>query len=98
MRTMDNGESPVAPGQVIAGRYSVASVIGSGGMGVVLAGRHMELGERVAIKFLHREHAALADRFFREARAAARIRSEHVVRIFDVGRLETGEPYIVMEF
>jgi serine/threonine-protein kinase len=66
-------------------------------MGVVLAGRHLELGERVAIKFLHREHAGEADRFFREARAAARIRSEHVVRVMDVGRLSSGEPYIVME-
>jgi serine/threonine-protein kinase len=91
-------ELPVANGQVIAGRYVVSGVIGQGGMGVVLAGRHMELGEKVAIKFLHREHASFADRFFREARAAARIRSEHVVRVFDVGRLPSGEPYIVMEF
>lgn len=89
---------PVANGQVIAGRYVVSGVIGQGGMGIVLAGRHLELGEKVAIKFLHREHSSFADRFFREARAAARIRSEHVVRIFDVGRLQTGEPYIVMEY
>jgi serine/threonine-protein kinase len=67
-------------------------------MGIVLAGRHLELGEKVAIKFLHQEHAAHADRFFREARAAARLRTEHVVRIFDVGRLDTGEPYIAMEY
>ena len=89
---------PVANGQVIAGRYVVSGVIGQGGMGIVLAGRHLELGEKVAIKFLHREHSSFADRFFREARAAARIRSEHVVRIFDVGRLTSGEPYIVMEY
>jgi len=97
MAKADFTDLPVVPGQVIAGRYAVSGVLGKGGMGVVLAGKHLELGERVAIKFLHKEHAAHADRFFREARAAARIRSEHVVRIYDVGRLPTGEPYIVME-
>lgn len=97
MPMIDFADLPVAVGQVIAGRYTVSAVLGRGGMGVVLAGRHVELGERVAIKFLNKEHAEHADRFFREARAAARIRSEHVVRIFDVGRLPSGEPYIVME-
>ncbi|MBX3202758.1 MAG: protein kinase [Labilithrix sp.] len=97
MSSPSSSDLPIPIGQVIGGRYAVSGVLGRGGMGVVLAGRHLELGERVAIKFLHREHAGHADRFFREARAAARIRSEHVVRIFDVGRLETGEPYIVME-
>ena len=95
---VDPAELPVPIGQVIAGRYAVTGVLGRGGMGVVLSARHVDLGERVAIKFLNREHSAHADRFFREARAAARIRGEHVVRIFDVGRLESGEPYIVMEF
>jgi eukaryotic-like serine/threonine-protein kinase len=98
MSKADLAELPVGPGQVIAGRYAVTGLLGKGGMGVVLSGKHLELGERVAIKFLHREHAGHADRFFREARAAARIRSEHVVRIFDVGRLQSGEPYIVMEY
>jgi serine/threonine protein kinase len=95
---IDPRELPVPIGQIIAGRYVVTGALGRGGMGVVLAGRHIELGERVAIKFLNKEHGSHADRFFREARAAARIRSEHVVRIFDVGRLESGEPYIVMEY
>jgi serine/threonine-protein kinase len=89
---------PITVGQVIAGRYAVSRIIGRGGMGVVLEGRHLELGERVAIKFLNREHMAHSDRFFREAKAAARIKSEHVVRVYDVGRLESGEPYIVMEY
>lgn len=97
MSSMARNDLPVAVGQVIAGRYAISGVLGRGGMGIVLAGRHLELGERVAIKFLHREHEVHSDRFFREARAAARIRSEHVVRIFDVGRLTSGEPYIVME-
>lgn len=94
---MDDETPPVAPGTLIGGRYRVEQLLGRGGMGAVYAGRHLELQERVAIKFLHREHAAHADRFFREARAASRIRSEHVVRIYDVGRMPSGEPYIVME-
>lgn len=95
---MDEETIPAAPGTLIGDRYRVEHLLGRGGMGAVFAGRHLELHERVAIKFLHKEHAAHADRFFREARAASRIRSEHVVRIFDVGRLPTGEPYIVMEY
>jgi serine/threonine-protein kinase len=97
MAKIDPGDLPVAVGQVIAGRYAISRVLGVGGMGVVLGGKHLELGEKVAIKFLHKEHSGHAERFFREARAAARIRSEHVVRIYDVGRLPGGEPFIVME-
>lgn len=70
-------------------------------MGVVVAAVHVHLGERVAIKFLHPE--AMADtttlaRFFREGQAAAKIRSEHVARVYDVGTVETGAPYLVMEY
>ncbi len=69
-------------------------------MGVVVEAMHEELDQRVAIKLMA-EHAASntewAARFAREARAAARIRSEHVVRVFDVGKLDTGQPYMVME-
>jgi len=79
-------------------------------MGVVFAARHLELDQRVAIKFLEKHATGAVDRFVREARAAARIKSEHVVRIFDVGRDGTstdpsaasrrgeGAPYIVMEY
>lgn len=94
---MSDVDLPVAIGGVVAGRYAISGVLGRGGMGVVLAARHLELDQRVAIKFLNREHATLATRFFAEARAASRIKSEHVVRVFDVGRLATGEPYLVME-
>ena len=79
MSKVDPAELPVAIGQVIAGRYAVSGILGKGGMGIVAAGKHLELGEKVAIKFLHKEHAGHADRFFREAQAAARIKSEHVV-------------------
>jgi serine/threonine-protein kinase len=86
---------------VLAGKYTVERVVGVGGMGVVLAARHVELDERVAIKMLLPTLSPLgepATRFVREARAAIKIRNEHVVRVFDVGRLEGGAPYIVMEY
>jgi eukaryotic-like serine/threonine-protein kinase len=82
-------------GTIIADRYEVTGFLGRGGMGFVVAARHRELGEQVAIKFLNRSE--LAERFFREARAAAAIENDHVVRIYDAGRLASGEPYIVME-
>jgi serine/threonine-protein kinase len=69
-------------------------------MGCVVAARHVELGELVAIKFLLKEVSQseiVVARFFREARAAAKIKSEHVVRVSDVGRLPDGAPYMVME-
>jgi eukaryotic-like serine/threonine-protein kinase len=93
--------TPVGPGEVLAGRYRVAEVIGAGGMGVVVAADHLILGERVAIKFLLPEAAVnddIVSRFLREARAAARIQSRHVARVMDVGELEHGGLYIVMEY
>src|SRR5262245_10989146 len=71
-------------GQVLAGKYRVERTLGRGGMGVVVAAWHLELDQRVAIKFLHPELAErpeAAERFRREARAAAKIKSEHVVRV-----------------
>ncbi len=88
-------DPPMPIGAIVADRYEVTGFLGRGGMGFVVAARHRELGERVAIKFLNRSE--LAERFFREARAAAGIENDHVVRIYDVGRLPSGEPYIVME-
>ncbi|WP_437573663.1 protein kinase domain-containing protein [Sorangium sp. So ce887] len=92
---------PVNVGDVLAEKYEVERVLGEGGMGVVVAARHLLLGERVAIKFLlpqARQRADLVARFLREAQAAARIRSEHVTRVYDVGKLAGGEPYLVMEY
>src|SRR5882724_2869896 len=85
---------------VIAGKYRVERVIGRGGMGVVVAAWHLELDQRVALKFLLPdlvERGESAERFRREARAAARIKSEHVARVIDVGTWE-GAPYMVMEY
>lgn len=87
-------------GQLFAGKYRVERVLGRGGMGVVIAARHLLLDELVAIKFLLPEALQSAEavaRFEREARAAVKIRSEHVARVTDVARLENGAPYMVME-
>ncbi len=88
------------PGELIAGRLLVEKVLGSGGMGVVLAARHVELGELVAVKMLRLASGdgRAFERLRREARAAAKLRGEHVVRVMDVGTLDSGAPYIVMEY
>jgi serine/threonine protein kinase len=86
---------------VIAGKYRVEKIIGRGGMGVVVSAWHLELDQRVALKFLLpdlAERGEAAERFRREARAAARIKSEHVVRVLDVGNWEGNAPYMVMEY
>jgi serine/threonine-protein kinase len=95
-----DGDS-VREGEILAGKYRIERVLGRGGMGVVVAARHLELDERVAIKFLLPStltNPEAVGRFAREARAAVKIRSEHVARIIDVGRLENGAPYIIMEY
>jgi serine/threonine-protein kinase len=89
------------PGAIIADKYRVDGVIGRGGVGVVVAATHLDIAQRVAIKMIRDDvplQHELLDRFQREARAAAMIRSEHVTRVLDVGRLPNGRPYIVMEF
>ncbi|MBX3187808.1 MAG: serine/threonine protein kinase [Labilithrix sp.] len=92
---------PIKVGQLIGGRYVVERVLGQGGMAVVIAARHRDLDELVAIKILlpHRlENAGVRARFGVEARAAVKIKSEHVARVMDVGALPDGTPYMVMEY
>ncbi|MFO0547162.1 MAG: serine/threonine-protein kinase [Polyangiaceae bacterium] len=101
----DGTELPAAPptvsvGEVIHGKYKVERVIGEGGMGLVVAARHMTLDRSVALKLLNnrsRESQEALERFTREARAAARIQSEHVGRVLDVDAMPNGAPFIVME-
>ncbi len=95
------GGIPVRPGDVLAEKYRVDRVLGVGGMGVVVAATHLQLQQRVALKFMldaGLTQPMLVERFGREARAAVRLRSDHVARVLDVGTLDTGSPYIVMEY
>ncbi|MBX3200348.1 MAG: protein kinase [Labilithrix sp.] len=87
-------------GTVLADKYRVDRVIGAGGMGVVVAATHIELDDQVAIKVLKPEtarHRESVQRFLREGKIAARLESEHVARVRDVGRLDDGTPFLVME-
>jgi len=87
-------------GEVIDSRYRVDAVLGAGGMGAVVAGVDLKLAQNVAIKFLNPEHAHKAEqvgRFVREAQATSRVRTEHAVRVLDVGSTAGGLHYIVME-
>lgn len=90
----------LAEGDVIAGKYRIERVLGVGGMGAVVAAANLALGSRVALKIMLPELAdspEFAARFIREARAAASITGEHVVRVFDVSKMDDGTLYMVME-
>src|SRR5262249_47422016 len=88
-------------GAVLVGRYRVERVLGQGGMGVVVKAMHLQLNQPVAMKFLLPEvlgNQQVVQRFLREAQAAVRLKSEHVARVIDVGSLESGAPYMVLEY
>lgn len=90
-----------AVGDVVAGKYRIERVLGSGGTAVVVAARHLQLGDTVALKLMLSAQAPspeVAARFLREAKAAVRLKSDHVARILDVGQLDDGTPFIVMEY
>jgi len=92
------GPRGTAIGEIVGGKYKVEQVLGEGGMGVVVSALHLQLGERVALKFLHGAgRGAASERFRREARIAFRLRSEHVARLLDIGTLDDGDPFLVME-
>jgi len=89
------------PGSVIAGKFRIERVLGAGAMGVVVLAWHLQLEDWVAIKFMlpaALSNAEAVARFLREARAAVKIKSEHIARVSDVGTLESGAPYMVMEY
>jgi eukaryotic-like serine/threonine-protein kinase len=90
----------VRAGDVLARKYRVERILGAGGMGVVVAARHELLRELVAIKLLSPERSldkSFVRRFLSEARSTAKLKSEHVARLMDVGTLDEGTPYLVME-
>ncbi|WP_437893219.1 protein kinase domain-containing protein [Sorangium sp. So ce124] len=93
-------EALICPGALLLGKYRVEGVLGKGGMGVVVAARHVDLDELRAIKLLLPQtlrDAHAKERFLREARAAVRVRGEHAVRVHDIGELPTGELFMVLE-
>jgi serine/threonine-protein kinase len=93
--------SPVRTGDVLADKYRVDSVLGVGGMGVVVAVTHLALQERFAVKFMLATaltNQTAVQRFIREARASVRLKSVHAARVVDVGTLESGSPFMVMEY
>jgi len=88
-------------GTVVGGRYRIDKIIGSGGMGSVFAGAHTWTERQVAVKILHPDLAAVDEasvkRFFREAKASARLKHPNVVDILDMGETRDGVPFIVLE-
>jgi serine/threonine-protein kinase len=97
---MSASYEPPASGTILAGKYRVDHVLGAGGMGVVVAAYHTQLERKVALKFLlptALENTESVARFLQEGRAVSQLRSEHVAKVIDVGSLENGSPYMVME-
>jgi len=89
------------PGQILDGKYRIVRLIGEGGMGSVFEGENTFISRRVAIKVLHSAAAgneAVLKRFEREAQAAGRIGSDHILEVLDLGTLPDGDRYMVMEY
>ena len=97
---MSATESKIPVGTLLVGKYRVAREIGRGGMAAVYEAEQLSLGKKVAVKILASELAAstiVIERFFREARAAASVKSPYIVDVYDSGRLDDGRPFIAME-
>jgi serine/threonine-protein kinase len=91
----------LSTGEIIDGKYRTIRLIGEGGMGAVYEAENIRIHRKVAIKVLHAgvaETAEAVQRFEREAQAAGRIGSEHIVEVLDLGNLASGDRYMVMEF
>jgi serine/threonine-protein kinase len=91
----------VSPGQVIGERYRIDASIGEGGMGIVCRATHLGLETPVAIKLIrpdYKDDLEFVRRFLNEARRAAALKSDRIARVHDVGQLDSGEPYLVMEY
>lgn len=92
---------PICAGQMLAGKYLLLKAIESGGMGTIWQGLHVALGMAVAIKLMRDDRVpteTTRSQFELEAQCAAKVRSKHVVQVFDCGVAEGDTPYIVMDF
>src|ERR1700759_4636207 len=93
-------KTKIPVGTVLQGKYRIPREIGRGGMAAVYEAAYVDIGKRVAIKVLAQElttSAVVVERFLREARAAAAIRSPYICDIYDSGKLEDGRPFLVLE-
>jgi len=93
-------DNKIEVGTLLVGKYRVTGELGRGGMAAVYEAEHINIGKRVAIKVLSAELTnsnVVIERFFREARAAASVKSPYIVDVYDSGRLEDGRPFIAME-
>ena len=93
-------DNKIGIGTVLIGKYRVSRELGRGGMAAVYEAEHVNIGKKVAIKVLAAElqsSTIVTERFFREARAAASVKSPYIVEVYDSGRLEDGRPFIAME-
>src|SRR6187402_3755596 len=102
--SMAGSNVPVVPlldalsGRVVDGRYKIGRLIGKGAMGVVYEAQHLLVGRKVAVKFGYAGTSSSAfERFQREAKAAAAVGNAHVVDVLDMGRLDAGTSYMVLE-
>jgi serine/threonine-protein kinase len=88
-------------GEVLDGKYRIERLLGEGGMGAVAKATHLLRRAPVALKFMSPavlQMTGAVERFVNEGVAASQIDSDHVVKIFDVGRMASGAPYLVMEY
>jgi serine/threonine-protein kinase len=96
----DEPESLLPVGTLVGAKYAIKRVLGTGGNGAVYEGEHTAIGHRVAIKVARlsqKERALALARFSREARICGSLRHPNVGQVYDVGELEDGSPYMVME-
>ena len=93
-------ENKIGIGTLLVGKYKVTRELGRGGMAAVYEAENVSIGKKLAVKVLASElanSAIVIERFFREARAAASVKSPYIVEVYDSGRLEDGRPFIAME-
>ena len=93
-------ENKIGIGTLLVGKYRVTRELGRGGMAAVYEAENISIGKKLAVKVLAAElanSAIVIERFFREARAAASVKSPYIVEVYDSGRLEDGRPFIAME-